>query len=94
MEEKLELTKKDKIWVKRHKAQIGVGALVAAGSIASVVIAVKTGHMPRLGDAHESACKGVSSVVETVKKAPLPKVSLTGVEKTATGLGNDLFLSN
>ena len=96
MEEKLELTKKDKaiIWVKRHKVQIGVGALVAAGSIASVAIAVKTGHMPRLGDAHKSTCKGVSSVVETVKKAPLPKVSLTGVEKTATGLGNDLLLSN
>ena len=81
MEEKLELTKKDKaiIWVKRHKAQIGVGALVAAGSIASVAIAVKTGHMPRLGEAHKSTCKGVSSVVEAVKKAPLPKVSLTGV---------------
>lgn len=71
MEEKLKLAKKDKaiIWVKRHKAQIGVGVLVVAGSIASVAIAVKTGHMPRLGDAHKSTCKGASSVVETVKKA-------------------------
>lgn len=95
-EEKVELSKKDKaiMWVKQHKAQIGIGALVVVGSIAGVSIAVKTGHMPRLGDARKNADKGAGSVGEAFKKAPLPKVSLTGVEKTATGLGNDLLLSN
>lgn len=95
-EEKIDLPKKDKaiMWIKQHKAQIGVGALVVAGSIAGVAIAAKAGHMPRLGDVRKGVGKGAGSVVETVKKAPLPKVSLTGVEKTATGLGNDLLLSN
>lgn len=95
-EEKVELSKKDKaiMWVKQHKAQIGIGALVVVGSIAGVSIAVKTGRMPRLGDARKSAGKGAGSVVEAFKKASLPKVSLTGVEKTATGLGNDLLLSS
>lgn len=95
-EEKIELSRKDKAitWVKQHRAQISVGALVVVGSIAGASIAVKTGHMPRLGDMRKSTCKGAGSIVEAVKKAPLPKVSLTGVEKTATGLGSDLLLSN
>lgn len=95
-EEEIELSKKDKaiMWVKQHKAQIGVGALVVAGSVAGVAIAAKTGHLPRLGAASKGASKVASTVIETVKKAPLPKVNLTGVEKTATGLGNDLLLSN
>ncbi len=95
-EDKIELPKKDKtiIWVKQHKAQIGIGALVVASSIAGVAIAVKVGHTPRLGDVRKGVGKGAYSVVETVTKVTLPKVSLTGVEKTATGLGNDLLLSN
>lgn len=95
-EEKIELSKKDKaiMWVKRHKAQIGVGALLVVGSIVGTSIAVKTGHMPRLGDMRKSTGKGAGSIAEAVKKASLPKVSLTGVGKTATDLGSDLLLSN
>ena len=95
-EEKIELPKKDKatMWVKQHKTLIGIGALAMVGSIAGVFIAVKTGHMPRLGDVHKSAIKDAGSVVEDVKKAPLPKVNLTGVEKAATDLGDELLLSN
>lgn len=82
------------MWVKQHKAQIGLGALLTVASVAGLCLASKTGHMPKLADMRKAASKGAAAITEASEKVALPEVSLTGVQKTATGLGNDLLLSN
>lgn len=81
-------------WMKQHKVQIGIGAFVAIGSIVGIAIAAKTGHAPQFKTNGNAAGKGAATIIEVAEKAPLPEVNLTGVEKTATGLGHDLLLSN
>lgn len=81
-------------WLKHHKVQIGIGAFVALGSIVGIAIAAKTGHAPKIKTNGNTAGKGAATIIEAAAKTPLPEVNLTGVEKTATGLGHDLLLSN
>lgn len=81
-------------WLKQHKVQIGIGAFVVIGSITGIAIAAKTGHAPQFKTNGNAAGKGAATIIEVAEKAPLPEVNLTGVEKTATGLGHDLLLSN
>ncbi len=94
--EDVEMTKKDKAlaWVKQHKAQIGLGAFIAIASAVGVGLASKTGHLPKLSEVRKAIDESSAAIFESSEKMTLPKVSLTGVEKTATGLGNDLLLSN
>ena len=81
-------------WIKQHKGQIGLGVLLTVTSVAGVCLASKTGHTPKLTDVRKTIDEGAAAIVEAGEKAALPEVMLTGVEKTATGLGNDLLLSN
>lgn len=81
-------------WLKQHKVQIGIGAFVVIGSITGIAIAAKAGHAPQFKTNGNAAGKGAATIIEVAEKAPLPEVNLTGVEKTATGLGHDLLLSN
>lgn len=81
-------------WLKQHKAQIGIGAFVAVGSIVGIAIAAKTGHTPKFKTNGNAAGKGAATIIEMAEKVPLPEINLTGVEKNATGLGHDLLLSN
>lgn len=82
------------VWLEQHKVQIGIGVFVAISSIVSITIAAKTGHTPKFKTICNGADKGVATIVEAAEKTSLPVVNLTGVEKTATGLGHDLLLSN
>lgn len=54
----------------------------------------KTGHATKIKTNGNTAGKGAATIIEAAAKTPLPEVNLTGVEKTATGLGHDLLLSN
>lgn len=81
-------------WLKHHKVQIGIGAFVALGSIVGIAIAAKTDHATKIKTNGNTAGKSAAAIIEAAAKTPLPEVNLTGVEKTATGLGHDLLLSN
>lgn len=82
------------VWLEQHKVQIGIGVFVAISSIVSITIAAKTGHTPKFKTICNGADKGVATIAKAAEKASLPVVNLTGVKKTATGLGHDLLLSN
>lgn len=82
------------VWLEQHKVQIGIGVFVAISSIVSITIAAKTGHTPKFKTICNGADKGVATIAKAAEKASLPVVNLTGVKKTATGLGHDLPLSN
>ena len=81
-------------WLRHHKVQIGIGVFVVLGSIVGIAIAAKTGHATKIKTNGNTAGKGAATIIEAAAKTPLPEVNLTGVEKTATGLGHDLLLSN
>lgn len=82
------------VWLEQHKVQIGIGVFVAISSIVSITIAAKTGHTPKFKTICNDADKGVATIAKAAEKTSLPVVNLTGVRKTATGLGHDLLLSN
>ena len=82
------------VWLEQHKVQIGIGVFVAISSIVSITIAAKTGHTPKFKTICNDADKGVATIAKAAEKTSLPVVNLTGVKKTATGLGHDLLLSN
>lgn len=51
-------------WVKQHKVQIGVSAVVAVGAVAGIAVAAKTGHLPKLGCIRESFGKSAAAIAE------------------------------
>lgn len=94
--EDVETTRIGKVlaWAKQHKAQIGFGVCLVVASVAGVGLASRAGHKPKLSGVRKAVDEGAAAIIDASEKMTLPEVNLTGVEKTATGLGNDLLLSN
>lgn len=91
-----QLSKKEKAlyWIKDHKTQIGLAITGATIVSLGVYVGIKTGYISYLKTSRIQSSKiDIGKMHKVVKKTSLPKGNLTGIKKTATGLGKELLLS-